>query len=81
MQFYFQTWSIEELFVIFNEKFYLDVEQAGLTYTSSYKVEGVHYVMLDLTRIEQVLNNLISKAIKYTSNGKIHFSMAVEEDQ
>ncbi len=78
MQFYFQTWSIKELFVIFNEKFRLDVEQAGLIYTSAYTVEGVHYVTLDLARIEQVLNNLISNAIKYTSDGKIHFSMAIE---
>lgn len=78
MPFHFQTWSTKDLFIIFNEKFCLDVEQAGLIYTSAYTVDGEHYVALDLARIEQVLNNLISNAIKYTSTRKIHFSMTVE---
>lgn len=81
MQFYFKTWSTKELFVIFNEKFRLDVEQAGLIYTSAYTIDGEYYVTLDFARIEQVLNNLISNAIKYTTDGKIHFSMVVEGEK
>lgn len=77
-KFHFKTWSVEELFVTFDSKFRLDVEQADLTYSSSYSVEGEHEVVLDIDRIEQVLTNLITNAIKYTTDGKIHFSMLLE---
>lgn len=73
-----KRWSVQRLFNLFDEKYRADIEQANIVYESSFSVERVSNVMLDLDRIEQVLNNLISNAIKYTPGGKIRFSMETE---
>lgn len=81
MNFYMEKWNVNHLFSGFDKKFRQDVKQAGLTYTSSFIVDGDYDVALDIARIEQVLNNLISNAIKYSNEGTIHFSMSVENDK
>lgn len=73
-----KRWSVQRLFDVFDEKYRADIEQANIVYESSFSVEQESHVMIDLERIEQVLNNLISNAIKYTPGGKIQFSIEIE---
>ncbi|MEG0438169.1 MAG: ATP-binding protein [Solibacillus sp.] len=74
-----KSWPVQRIFDLFDEKYRADIEQANIVYESLFSAEREAHVMLDLERIEQVLNNLISNAIKYTSGGKIRFSMEIVE--
>lgn len=73
-----KSWPVQRIFDLFDEKYQADIEQANIVYESFFSEEREAHVILDLERIEQVLNNLISNAINYTSGGKIRFSIEIE---
>ncbi|MEK4426845.1 protein kinase domain-containing protein [Solibacillus sp. FSL K6-1523] len=74
-----KSWPVQRVFDLFDEKYRADIEQANIEYESLFSAEREAYIMLDLERTWQVLNNLISNAIKYTPAGKIQFSMEIVE--
>ncbi|MGE7021234.1 ATP-binding protein [Solibacillus cecembensis] len=72
--------STQQFFEEFAHRFEEDVLQAQLAYSVSCNLQPDLYVQIDLLRIEQVLSNLISNAVKHTSEGRISISMSIEED-
>ncbi|AWE08496.1 hypothetical protein DCE79_14455 [Lysinibacillus sp. 2017] len=81
MDFTFTKVSVEQFFEDFAYRFEDDVHYANLTYSVSCKLQPDCYVLVDLLRIEQVLSNFITNAIKYTKEGRVSLSMAIEEGE
>lgn len=70
--------NVKELYESFSEHYRGDVLQAGLSYEASGHFTGQEFVLIDLTRIEQVMTNLMTNAIKYTKQGHIKLVFSVQ---
>jgi signal transduction histidine kinase/ActR/RegA family two-component response regulator len=55
-------------------------ELRGLGLAGRYDGPGDLWVLGDATRLRQVLNNLISNALKFTAQGGVEVALAVEDD-
>lgn len=51
--------------------FEVEAELKGLVYELNYDLDKGLYLLLDENKLEKIINNLLSNAFKYTSNGKI----------
>nr|WP_240795367.1 ATP-binding sensor histidine kinase [Aquibacillus halophilus] len=72
---------IDQLFERLCNQFELEVNKAGLRYHWEITPYGEIYYPLveaDLQRMEQVMNNLVSNAIKHTKKGEIRISLSLE---
>jgi len=69
---------VQNVFAAFEQQAnYLDI-----SYTSIYNVKGDLHVLLDSNKMEKVLNNLLSNALKFTPSGKqIYFIVNELEDE
>ncbi|MEG0259706.1 MAG: AAA family ATPase [Lysinibacillus sp.] len=63
----------------FAYKYEEEIKKAGLSYSTNNQMDMDAYVLIDESRIEQVITNLIVNAIKFTKKGSIHFSVTVQE--
>ncbi|NOU92719.1 hypothetical protein GC093_05680 [Paenibacillus sp. LMG 31456] len=81
----FEDILVESLFSMFKNKFELEISDRGYLFAMD-PLQGVPKSMLavvsvDTVRIEQVMNNLISNAFKYTpQGGVIHFQCEVDAE-
>lgn len=72
---------IDQLFERLCSQFELEVNQAGLGFgweIPTYHEENYPLVEVDVRRIEQVMNNLVSNAIKHTKKGGIRICLSLE---
>ncbi|MEC5423105.1 trifunctional serine/threonine-protein kinase/ATP-binding protein/sensor histidine kinase [Virgibacillus sp. C22-A2] len=73
---------VDQLFKHLCNQFELEVKQAGLDYQwiiPTYTSEDYPLVEVDVRRIEQVMNNLVSNAIKHTEKGEIRVKLSLEK--
>ncbi|RDW16905.1 hypothetical protein CWR48_14940 [Oceanobacillus arenosus] len=74
---------IDQLFNHLSSQFEQDIRQAGLTVRTllpMHMEEAYPLVEVDVQRLEQVMSNLVSNAIKHTDQGGIEISLALEMD-
>ena len=57
----------------------LRAEEKGLTISFECKMKGMEYFRADAFRIRQILDNLVSNAIKYTDQGSVTIQAQVSE--
>ncbi|WP_274307883.1 ATP-binding protein [Solibacillus daqui] len=81
MDFTFNTLTVQEFFEHFAYRFESNVLEANLAYSASGNLEPNSYVNVDLLRVEQVISNLVSNAIKYTEKGRVALKMSIEEEE
>lgn len=81
MDFSFTKVSVHEFFDEFAYRFEANVLGANLSYSASGNLQPNQYVLIDLLRMEQVISNFISNAIKYTEKGRISLKMSVEDGE
>ena len=79
MDFTFTKVSVQEFFEEFAYRFEANVLDANLSYLASGNLQPNQYIVVDLLRMEQVISNFISNAIKYTDKGHISLKMYVED--
>ncbi|MFC4402454.1 AAA family ATPase [Gracilibacillus xinjiangensis] len=82
MNFSMEAIPVEQLYHHFCEIFALEVGQAGLRFHPELKIGGMDeypLVEVDVSRMEQVMANLISNAIKHTETGTIELSLTLSE--
>ncbi|MFD0676510.1 MULTISPECIES: sensor histidine kinase [unclassified Paenibacillus] len=81
----FEDILVESLYAMFKNKFELEINDRGYLFAMD-PLQGVPesklaVVSVDSVRIEQVMNNLISNAFKYTpKGGAIHFQCEVDAE-
>jgi signal transduction histidine kinase/ActR/RegA family two-component response regulator len=56
-------------------------QEAGIELICTVDVDVPAYVMMDGTRVRQVLYNLLSNAIKFTSKGKVSLNVSLEHER
>ncbi|MER1959001.1 MAG: ATP-binding protein [Solibacillus sp.] len=81
MDFSFTKVSVQDFFEEFAYRFEANVLGANLSYSTSGNLQPNQYVLVDLLRMEQVISNFISNAIKYTEKGRISLKMYVEDGE
>lgn len=81
MDFTFTSLTVQEFFEQFAYRFESNVLEANLAYSASANLEPNHFVNVDLLRVEQVISNLVSNAIKYTEKGRISLKMSIEDEE
>ncbi|RHW34300.1 sensor histidine kinase [Oceanobacillus profundus] len=72
---------IDKLFLHLCSQFELEVNMKGLTFRSEYSGRigsGYPLVEVDVQRIEQVMGNLISNAMKHSDEGEIALRLSLE---
>lgn len=67
------------LFQQFRFRFEREIKQLGLDYYADFYGHQEAQLLIDRARINQVIENLMTNAMKYTSNGSIQFLMYVED--
>ncbi len=67
------------LFQQFRFRFEREIKQLGLDYYADFYGHQEAQLLIDRARINQVMENLMTNAMKYTSNGSIQFLMYVED--
>ncbi|MCT2537000.1 AAA family ATPase [Aquibacillus koreensis] len=71
---------VDQLFIHLCSQFELDVQQAGLNYRWHYPPEDNYLLVeVDVIRLEQVMTNIITNAIKHTSEGTIEVTLKFNE--
>lgn len=68
-----ETFHLSETLNEINMIFKLQAEQKGLTFLHEDNLDENIFIHADKLRITQILNNILSNAIKFTDQGKIHF--------
>lgn len=77
--FQFERISVQHFYDCFAHRYKLEVTKAGIEYKVNAQFDDKQYIYIDVRKIEQVINNLITNAIKYTEEGVIEFSLDVNE--
>lgn len=80
-EFKFTKISVQQFFDNFASRFEDNVQQANLSYLATCDLQPDQFVLVDLLRMEQVISNFISNAIKYTARGHISVSMHLESNE
>ncbi|MCI5057624.1 MAG: ATP-binding protein, partial [Flavobacteriales bacterium] len=75
-----ETFDLNEVIEDVSKIFFLQAKSKGLDYKTSLP-QGAHWVKGDKIRIQQILTNLISNAVKYTSEGKIEIQLHLEKKE
>ncbi|MGA8164273.1 MAG: MHYT domain-containing protein [Waddliaceae bacterium] len=68
--------TLEEL----NSALAVKAQQKGLGYLCDIRADAPCLLLGDPVRLRQVLTNLIDNAIKFTSEGRVHIDITVEEE-
>lgn len=75
------SFDVRELMEGVMSSFQLKAEEKGIQLDVIQPEEGVHsYYEGDVTRLTQVLNNLVSNAVKFTEKGFVRMSCSIEEE-
>ncbi|MEM9990583.1 MAG: ATP-binding protein [Bacteroidota bacterium] len=79
-----ETFDIHILFQQVHRLFLKNAEQRGLALQLTISPEVPKYVVGDIMRFKQVLDNLINNALKFTKEGSVHIYLsarAIEDNQ
>lgn len=69
----------KELYQQMANRYKDDIKRSGLTYSAHFYGHQEAQLLIDETRINQVIENMMTNAMKYTSSGGIQLSMHVED--
>ncbi|MCS5501646.1 ATP-binding protein [Lysinibacillus sp. A4] len=78
-EFSFTEVKAKELFLQMATRYEDEVKQSGLTFSAHFYGHEEAQLLIDKTRINQVIENIMTNAMKYTSNGGIQLSFHVED--
>lgn len=81
LDFQYTQLSTAQLYNLFSERFEEEIQRANLTYESYGEVSADYFVIVDVQRIEQVVENLMMNAMKYTAEGYIHLRMYMADEK
>ncbi|RCW76971.1 ATP-binding sensor histidine kinase [Saliterribacillus persicus] len=84
MNFSMEAIPVNQLFEHFCSMFALEIKEAGLEFIRKFdedQAEEFPLVEVDVTRLEQVMTNLISNAIKHTKKGAIEIGLTISKSQ
>ena len=68
-----QSFNLDQLLLKNNTIFWPQIQNKGLHYHYQLDPKVPHHLIGDPERLQQILNNLFSNAVKFTSKGSIHF--------
>ena len=71
LQMSFERFDLRDVFESVHQLFDLAAQQKGLELDFSVNNPLAHHLIGDTVRLEQILNNLVGNAIKYTISGKV----------
>lgn len=74
-----QAFCLDELLRKHNEIFWPQIQAKSLSYNFQLDIDSPMHFLGDASRIQQVLNNIFSNAIKFTEHGKIEFNVQVTQ--
>lgn len=73
------SFQLEEMLQSVVSAFRLKAEEKGIILSLNVEPDGLqHYYSGDATRLTQVLNNLVSNAVKFTDLGEVHLGVRIE---
>lgn len=75
------VFSIVKLCDEIKEMFTPLIRQKGLTFNYIYEFENDLYINSDSLKLRQIIINILSNAVKYTSSGSIEFTARFENEQ
>ncbi|WP_099191276.1 sensor histidine kinase [Tepidibacter mesophilus] len=75
------SFDLESLFFTILEKYKIDIENKKILVSINKENLREPFIYADMQKIKMVFNNLISNAIKYTSNGEINIKLENSKDQ
>lgn len=72
--------SLRHLVFEANERFAIQAHHKGIELTSSCNPDVPAQVLADETRLRQILDNLVSNAVKFTARGGVHIHLSVDSE-
>ncbi|WP_208592044.1 ATP-binding sensor histidine kinase [Gracilibacillus suaedae] len=82
MNFTMEAIPVDQLYDHFCNMFTLEIRQAGLEFDQRMEVDVIDeypLVEVDVSRLEQVMTNLVSNAIKHTDIGAIEIALTISD--
>lgn len=79
-QYTMSAWDFKLLFERTLEKYRISTQQQNIEISVDDSLLKDSRVVADEQKIEMVLNNLITNAVKYTTDGRIHITLANKDD-
>ncbi|SES16002.1 serine/threonine protein kinase and signal transduction histidine kinase with GAF sensor [Gracilibacillus ureilyticus] len=84
MNFSMEAIPVDQLYRHFCKVFSLEVEQAGLKFSHQLKIDSENefpLIEVDVMRMEQVMANLVSNAVKHTESGTIELVLSISDTE
>ncbi|WP_175495358.1 ATP-binding sensor histidine kinase [Gracilibacillus orientalis] len=82
MHFSMEAIPVDQLYEHFCNMFTLEVQRAGLQFHQRFETDSINeypLVEVDVIRLEQVMTNLVSNAIKHTDKGTIELALTISD--
>ncbi len=76
------SFSLNELMnEIYSEFAFKNQKDKNLSFYLSNEAKNSNYILLDQSRLKQILNNLLSNAFKYTDKGSVEFGYKLQDKE
>ncbi|MFM2316688.1 MAG: hypothetical protein RLZZ155_1020 [Bacteroidota bacterium] len=76
----FIPFNLKEMIDPLHTSYHIRTDEKGIEFSVNYPKDMPKWVFGDPTRLSQILNNLISNAIKFTDKGRVSLDISVEKN-